>query len=269
MTSSQPISDPTPLNANIREVQAVCDKHGTYAAREFFPPFEGQRPIVSACPVCSAQALAERETRERRQEEDRQRQRVVNLLRRSMIPARFQDRSLDSFAATTIGQQRALKIARRFVDSFSAPESRGASLVLAGKPGTGKTHIACGIARKLIETQQKTAVFMSVLQALRHVKDTYRRDSDRSESDAIADLIEPDLLILDEVGAQIGSEHEKMLMFEIINERYQGCRSTLLISNLNADELGQFLGDRVTDRFRESGAIVAFDWESHRGKSAA
>lgn len=269
MTNSQPISDPTPLNADIREIQAICDKHGPYPAREFHPPFDGAKPIISACPVCSAQALAERESRERRQEEDRQHQRIADLLRRSMIPARFQDRSLDSFAATTIGQQRALKIARRFTESFGDAESRGASLVLAGKPGTGKTHIACGIARQLIETQQKTAVFMTVLQALRHVKDTYRRDSGRSESDAISDLIKPDLLVLDEVGAQLGSEHEKMLMFEIINERYQSLRSTILISNLNADELGQFLGDRVTDRFRESGAIVAFDWESHRGKRAA
>jgi DNA replication protein DnaC len=106
---------------------------------------------------------------------------------------------------------------------------------------------------------------MTVLSAIRHIKDTYRRDSDRSESQAIDDLVAVDLLILDEVGAQVGSEHEKMLMFEVINERYQQLRSTVLISNLTREELSEFLGDRVMDRFRESGAVIAFDWKSHRG----
>jgi DNA replication protein DnaC len=109
---------------------------------------------------------------------------------------------------------------------------------------------------------------MTVLGAVRHIKDTYRKDSIRSESEAIDDLVAPGLLILDEVGVQVGSEHEKMLVFEIINERYQACRSTILISNLNREELTAYLGDRIMDRFNEAGAVVAFDWASYRGKAA-
>jgi DNA replication protein DnaC len=141
-------------------------------------------------------------------------------------------------------------------------------MVFCGKPGTGKTHLACGIGRNLIN-KFRSVQFLTVLSAIRHIKDTYRRDSERTEQEAINDLLQPDLLILDEIGAQLGSEHEKMLMFEVINERYQQCRSTILISNLNADELTDFLGDRVMDRFRESGAVVAFDWASHRGQRVA
>jgi DNA replication protein DnaC len=69
---------------------------------------------------------------------------------------------------------------------------------------------------------------------------------------------------MDEVGVQVGSEHEKMLLFEIINERYQECRSTVLISNLTREEIAGYLGQRVMDRFAEGGAVVAFDWDSHR-----
>jgi DNA replication protein DnaC len=265
MTSSQTSSEPTPLNANIRDVYAVCDRHGDYQAREFTMPF-GSKPIVSPCPACSAEARAKSEEAEREHVALQKSFKIAGLFNRSGIPARFSDRSLDSYRAETAGQTKAMKIARRYVESFG--ETKGASLVLAGKPGTGKTHIACGIARALME-QCHSALFMTVLQALRHIKDTYRRDSEKSETDAIADLLRPDLLILDEVGAQLGSEHEKMLMFEVINERYQQCRATILISNLNADELTEFLGDRVMDRFREAGAVVAFDWQSHRGKRSA
>jgi DNA replication protein DnaC len=98
------------------------------------------------------------------------------------------------------------------------------------------------------------------------VKDTYRRDSERSESQVMADFMRPRLLVLDEVGVSLGSEHEKMLMFEIINERYQNQLSTLLLSNLTRAEITEYLGHRIMDRFAEGGAVVAFDWQSHRGQ---
>lgn len=260
-------SEPARLDANISDVTGRCETHGEYPAREYRMPF-GDKTVTSPCPTCSAEHRAKQEAADREREERERALKIAGLFHRSGIPARFADRSLSNYRAESTGQARALKIAKRYAESFSDKANAGTSLVLAGKPGTGKTHIACGIARALME-HGRSALFMTVLQALRHVKDTYRRDSEKSEADAIADLLRPDLLILDEVGAQLGSEHEKMLMFEIINERYQQCRSTILISNLNADELTGFLGDRVMDRFRESGAVVAFDWQSHRGKRDA
>lgn len=262
--NSQPISELTRLEPEMPMVDAECKMHGPYRAKQI-PSFLGHPPITMSCPICSAEHRAKQE-RERIESENREkRAKVLRLFDRAGIPERFADRKLSNYLAVTAGQKRALSIAERFVDSFGDGLTAGASLVLAGKPGTGKTHIACGIGRALIE-QTRSVLFMTVLQALRHVKDTYRRDAERTESDAIADLLKPDLLILDEIGAQLGSEHEKMLMFEFINERYQRCRSTILISNLTGEELTAFLGDRVMDRFRESGAILAFDWASHRGQ---
>jgi len=264
--NSPHISEPIRLEPEFPVVDAECKTHGPYRAKQI-PSIMGSQPITMACPVCSAEIRAKQE-RERIDSEARAKEaKIMRLFDRAGIPERFADRRLSNYRADSIGQKRALSIAERFVDSFGDGLCAGASLVLAGKPGTGKTHIACGIGRALIE-QTRSVLFMTVLQALRHVKDTYRRESDRTESDAIADLIKPDLLILDEIGAQLGSEHEKMLMFEIINERYQRCRSTILISNLTGEELTAFLGDRVMDRFRESGAVLAFDWASHRGQRA-
>ena len=48
----------------------------------------------------------------------------------------------------------------------------------------------------------------------------------------VAGFIRPDLLILDEVGVQFGSETEKMILFEIINGRYEQLKPTIVISNL-------------------------------------
>ncbi|VFR32492.1 DNA replication protein DnaC [plant metagenome] len=104
---------------------------------------------------------------------------------------------------------------------------------------------------------------------MRSIKDTYRRDSKENEADAIARLVEPDLLVLDEVGVQFGSETEKMYLFEIINGRYEALKPTIVISNLAKDALTEYLGERVVDRLREGGGrMVIFDWPSYRRSAA-
>ena len=208
-----------------------------------------------------------READEKQARDDAERARLAHasmLLRTSGIPARYVGCSLENYITDGAGQKRVREIASRYIDAFPG---RGASLILCGKPGTGKTHLACAIGHALTE-QQRSVVFGTVLSVIRHIKDTYRKESERSESEAVEDMLAPDLLIIDEVGAQLGTEHEKLLLFEIINERYQDCKATILISNLTREELGQYLGDRVMDRFRESGAVVAFDWQSHRARRA-
>ena len=102
--------------------------------------------------------------------------------------------------------------------------------MFCGGVGAGKTHLAVGIAHRLME-QGRIAVFTSVINAIRRVKDTYRRDSGQSRQ-VVAGFIRPDLLILDEVGVQFGSETEKMILFEIINGRYEQLKPTIVISNL-------------------------------------
>lgn len=57
-----------------------------------------------------------------------------------------------------------------------------------------------------------------------------------------------------------------MLLFDVLNERYERRKPTLMLSNLTAQEVAAYLGERVMDRLREDGGrVIVFDWESHRG----
>ena len=99
----------------------------------------------------------------------------------------------------------------------------------------------------------------------RDIKNSWNRDSQISEERAIKTYTDKDLLIIDEIGIQFGSEAEKIILFEIINTRYEQMKPTILISNLSEQELGAYIGERVLDRMMEGqGAIIAFDWESYR-----
>lgn len=79
---------------------------------------------------------------------------------------------------------------------------------------------------------------------------------------------QPDLLIIDEVGVQFGSDAEKLILFEVINTRYESMKPTILISNLALNKLAGFIGERVIDRMKDGGGCtLAFTWDSYRSRS--
>lgn len=257
MTSSPHSSDPS---ASVQT--ANCPTHGDFEQRVMTTP-ETLGAIVfrSPCPKC-AQARREAEARIAAEQERTKRENLTRqLFERSQMPPRFRTARFENYEAASPDQKRALTIAQKMAEC----DEPGASLIFCGRPGTGKTHLACAIGAGFIEAGA-SVLFKTALSAVRYIKDTYRKESPRTETQAIEDLCKPALLILDEIGVQVGSEHEKMLVFEVINERYQRMSSTILISNLSREELSEYLGERIIDRFREDGAVVAFNWASHRGR---
>lgn len=134
-----------------------------------------------------------------------------------------------------------------------------------GSPGTGKTHLSVGIALEIMRNG-KSAVFTTASRLLRSIKDTYSKRSEITESQAIAVFTGCDLLIVDEVGVQRGSDYEKDMLFDVINERYENTKPIIILSNLAIADVREYLGDRVYDRMRENGGkAFVMDWESYRG----
>lgn len=245
----------------------TCPAHGTYEAQV---AQVGDREIATPCEACAAKTVADRAEAEkarfladRAREEVERRERMFD---NSGVPYRYREKGFAAFQATTPQQDRALTYCRQFSAAVIADPRSGVSAIFAGNVGTGKTHLACAIVRELCQAGV-TARFETVLSAIRSIKDTYRRDSEISETEAIDALVAPPLLVFDEVGVQFDTDHERTLFFEVLNNRYQESRSTLLLSNLTLGELQTFLGDRVIDRFRENGKVLAFGWESQRGKA--
>lgn len=245
----------------------ACDKHGDYEEKGMTLPFGERRTIWAGCPNC-AQARADAAEAERAAGLERERQaRIEQRLEQAGIPFRFRDRTFENFVADTEPKRAALGVAREFAETFPEHMKAGTTVVFSGKPGTGKSHLA--IAAAMAVMQRYTAMYINALDMVRMVRGTWRRDSDVSESSVLADLSSVGLLVIDEVGMQYGTEGEQVILFDVINRRYRDLMPTILLTNLGAKGMKEFLGERAFDRLREGGVWVAFDWESHRGVKKA
>lgn len=245
------------------EVTRTCEKHGDYLAKVVM--MNGRQLLGSRCPQCEKAAEAASEATRDAQREREVREGTQSRWRAVGVPARFQEASLENYQR--VGSDMQDTVIRRcqwFCDTWSERKRLGTSMIFAGSVGAGKTHLAVAVARRVVE-QGSTARYVTVGDAMRTIRDSYDQDARRSEAQAIELFVAPALLVLDEVGAASGSEHERRMTFEIINKRYEQARSTVVVSNLTGEELFGFLGDRVVDRLRDGGGkLLVFDWGSFR-----
>lgn len=256
----------TELQLETRTVEHHCGKHGTRKLQQV--RLEGAWPLP-VCDECQDERKraeeAEWQAMKRKSEIDAARLVRDRRASQSGIPLRFRDSSFASYRADQPAQAKKLAQCREYAEGFAENARSGPSLILCGTTGTGKTHLALAIANVVLDTHY--VVYSTAIKALRSVKATYSKGSTQTEQDAINHFVRPDLLILDEVGVQYGSDAEHNILFEIINERYEAMKPTILISNLNLEELRELLGDRVIDRLKENGGkVLVFDWASNRGK---
>lgn len=250
------LSNATPATTRTR----TCAKHGEFAANVI--ELLG-RTIATQCPTCQSDAKARETALEQRLKDEARGRRIEALAQRSGVPKRFQGCSFANYEVTNEGQGRALRIAQAYAESWAQVKERGTCLIFSGEPGTGKTHLASAIVHAVIQ-QGSSALFCTVSDALRSIRRAYG-DASMSELDALNTLVEPRLLILDEVGMAYDTDHSKTLIFDLMNKRYEAMRPTILLTNLDAAALRQHLGDRITDRLREGGGkLVSFNWSSHR-----
>lgn len=205
-----------------------------------------------------------------KQREDERRTRLAN----ANIPPRFATATLDNYIVECEGQRKAVEACRWFLSQFPAVASRTASptmsassgMAFLGKNGTGKNHLAVAIVAELV-ARGYTSMFDEFSKIDRAIKETWAKSDGLKESEVLAKLAAPDVLVIDEIGVQRGTPTEVKHMTELINDRYNWLRPTILCGNVTLSELKVLIGDRAYDRLRDGGRVVVFDWDSERGRT--
>jgi len=241
-----------------------CDRHGLFVSEHYGVE---SREWWSTCPMCREEERLKRAEEEERIERER---RVTRLRERARIPDRYRRKTLGDYQVSCDGERRALSVAQDYLENFPANYAAGRCLVFCGKLGTGKTLLSIAIANSLIKIE-RSVCHVTVGQLIRTIRAPWNDQNSRETVDDVLERFKRfDLLIVDEIGVQFGTDAELVQLAEVIDARYAAMKPTLVISNCTPGELNKFLGDRAVDRLRENGGkVVIFDWESHRGLNAS
>lgn len=245
----------------------VCHVHGFYKSMAITYPLSGKIITWTQCPKCAAEEYSLQE----KQNEIEVKNSIAKKLQLRGFPIRHSKKSFDDYHADTPSKKKALEATKRYSECFESNLSKGVSLVLYGLVGTGKTHLACSIGKEVF-LKRHTVRFASVRRLVSEVRETWSSSSNFSESEVLRRFTNPDLLILDEVGVQNDTDSEKLILGDVISNRYDSEKPVIIISNLPLFSkkdlsVASILGDRVIDRIRETGGDrILFDWESYRGK---
>jgi DNA replication protein DnaC len=239
-------------------VIARCEQHGQFEQKRRYIDLI-DKWVSTGCPQCSQEAHEQDRQAEQRLHDERQQHR----LREAGVPLRFQGKTLESYVIEHDKQQMAVAACRRVVDTMSC-EKIVPNLILIGKPGTGKSHLCCGIISALCQNYKVRRIDLPDL--IREIRATWTRDHGKREETVLDYYGSLDLLIIEEIGTGAGSDDERAKIFQVVNRRYEAMLPTVLVSNLDMDALKKEIGERVIDRMREgSRSLVVFDWQSHRG----
>jgi DNA replication protein DnaC len=164
---------------------------------------------------------------------------IPRMVSAAGIPARYQHCKLSSFQ-TSSGAPReraqlmnARAAAERYVDEFVQEDGsfRQSGLLLVGPPGTGKTHLAVGVLRGLIERYRVHGLFVEFTSLIHQIQATFDASSLESKRQVLDPLADAELLVLDELGAQQPTPWVRDILYLIINTRYTRRLPTIFTTN--------------------------------------
>lgn len=253
---------------------ARCHKHGEYISLGHRVEWS-KEPYWDGCNQCAEDRRSEDEHRE-----EKRKQRIfATTLAAVGIPLRFKrfnGKILDNFEVADATHAKALEVARSYVAKFDEHLAVGRCVVIIGPVGTGKTHLALGIAEAIFRGSYwlepgsdhascRRVRYTGQGDLIREMREAWRRDSTETESNSLGRLAKLDLLIIDEIGVGFGSEAEQVQLTELIDARYRDVKPTVIVSNLTLPEVEECLGDRAYDRLWEAAPIVVrLTGESYR-----
>ncbi|NRD72682.1 ATP-binding protein [Shewanella sp. VB17] len=194
-----------------------------------------------------------------------QSQKLDKLSGKSGLNKRFLACTFDNYYTRLAGQVKAVDIAQEYVRRFVELASLGKGFLFTGTPGTGKNHIASAIANELI-AKHHSVMLMSVMDLFARARESYGYNH-LTEGHLLSEFLEPDLLIIDEIGLQRGSRDELLWFTRILDKRLYANKPTGFVTNLDQKALQQLLGERAYQRLQDAVSVmVKFDWQSYRGK---
>lgn len=139
--------------------------------------------------------------------------------------------------------QKILGFTKGYAENFTLDSE---NILMSGSTGLGKTHLSLAVANKVMG-KGFNVVYDSALNVI------YNTDKERyNEGDTLQVILDADLLILDDLGAEQETKSSVPTVYNIINTRLAKRKPTVISTNLESNEISQRYGARVRSRLMGS-----------------
>ena len=174
------------------------------------------------------------------------------------IPERYWSENIDTYKTDTEERHNAKAKAESFIHAVKCGKFQ--TLMFLGAAGTGKTHLASGI---VYECGGLYRLAPAIIEEIRRAKSFTAKET---EAGILENYGSARLLVIDEIGRGVVAAEEQYMLYQIINERYNRRKPTVLISNQNKKDFLNYVGIAAADRLTESAQVVEFTGKSYRGE---
>ena len=162
------------------------------------------------------------------------------------------------------------KITKEDLDSKEKQEVydniiEGKSYFLTGGAGTGKTFLACLIGKDLI-LKGKNAQYLSFPAFVIRLQSSFRENEESAYGLLSKYAKEPEILIVDDLGAEGLTPFVQRAIYYIINEREQWDKQVIITSNFSLTEIDEQIDPRISSRIKGICEIVKFMGKDRRLK---
>jgi len=143
----------------------------------------------------------------------------------------------------------------------------GHSIVFTGSCGTGKTHLAVCLMRRIWiknynMSQDKTPLYKSYPDLLTAIKQSWTGNP-ADEYRWIDRLVNAPVLLLDDLGIGNHTDWSRSIVYQVIDKRYRERLQTIITTNLTLDKLAEVIDDRIASRLSD-GIIIRMEGKDWR-----
>ncbi len=148
----------------------------------------------------------------------------------------------------------------RYAASFGKDSD---SIVMTGKTGLGKTHLALSIANEVIKGGHGV-IYISAPEMVSALEE-YQFNREGARADITLDILsECDLLIIDDLGTEFSTSFSKSAVYNVFNSRISRGAPTIISTNLTLSELEKSYTDRFLSRVTGCCRVMYFEGDDIR-----